>query len=109
MEDSKSLTLLGFAAKAGRLSYGMDAAVKSLKSGKARLVISASDISPKSRKEAAFFADKNNTPFSALERLDIKTVSDAVGRRCGILTINDSGFADAFLKAYTRGGNANDE
>ncbi|MGN0494120.1 MAG: L7Ae/L30e/S12e/Gadd45 family ribosomal protein [Acutalibacteraceae bacterium] len=109
MSDSKALTLLGFAAKAGRLSYGMDAAVNSLKSGKARLAVAAGDVSPKCRKEAAFYAEKNNTPFLALERLDIKTVSDAVGRRCGILSINDSGFADAFLKAYTRGGNANDE
>ena len=47
--------------------------------------------------------------FLRLEGLNIKTLSDAVGRRCGILSINDSGFADAFLKAYTRGGNANDE
>lgn len=109
MSDSKALTILGFAAKAGRLSYGMDSAVNSLKAGKARLALAAKDISQKSRKEAGFFAGKNNTPFLVLERLDIKTVSDAVGRRCGILTVNDSGFADAFLKAYARGGNANDE
>lgn len=109
MQDSKALALLGFAAKAGRLSYGMDAALKSLKSGKARLVTAANDISQKSRKEAAFFAEKGSVRFLTLERLDTKTVSDAVGRRCGILSINDSGFADAFLKAYTRGGNANDE
>ena len=44
-----------------------------------------------------------------LEGVDISAVSDAVGRRCGILTINDSGFADAFLKAYVEGGKANDE
>ena len=36
-------------------------------------------------------------------------VSDAVGRRCGILSVNDSGFAGALLKAYVEGGNANDE
>lgn len=109
MQDSKALALLGFAAKAGRLSYGMDAALKSIKGGKAKLVITAGDVSKKSQKEAAFFANKGSAEFLPLERLDIKTLSDAVGRRCGILTINDSGFADAFLKAYTRGGNANDE
>lgn len=109
MQNSKVTALLGFAAKAGKLSYGMDAAQKTLKSGKARLVTAACDVSPKSRKEVAFFANKGSVDFLTLEGLDIKTLSDAVGRRCGILTINDSGFADAILKAYTRGGNANDE
>ena len=109
MQNSKVTALLGFAAKAGKLSYGMDAAQKTVKSGKARLVTAACDVSPKSRKEAAFFANKGSVDFLTLEGLDIKTLSDAGGRRCGILTINDSGFADAILKAYTRGGNANDE
>ena len=109
MQNSKVTALLGFAAKAGKLSYGMDAAQKTVKSGKARLVTAACDVSPKSRKEAAFFANKGSVDFLTLEGLDIKTLSDAVGRRCGILTINDSGFANAILKAYTRGGNANDE
>ena len=109
MQNSKVTALLGFAAKAGKLSYGMDAAQKTVKSGKARLVTAACDVSPKSRKEAAFFANKGSVDFLTLEGLDITTLSDAVGRRCGILTINDSGFADAILKAYTRGGNANDE
>ena len=109
MPDSKALTLLGFAAKAGKLSFGMDAAVKTLKSGKASLTVAAYDVSDKSRKEIAFFAQKYSVKFLVLERLDIKTVSDAVGRRCGIMSVNDSGFAGAFLKAYIEGGNANDE
>ena len=109
MPDSKALTLLGFAAKAGKLSYGMDAAVKTVKSGKAFLAVAAYDVSEKSRKEIAFFALKHSVKFLVLERLDIKTVSDAVGRRCGIMSVNDSGFAGAFLKAYIEGGNANDE
>lgn len=107
--NNKTLTLLGFAAKAGKLSFGMDAAAKSLKSGKAFLAVAAEDISEKSQKETAFFAGKNQVDFLVLKGFDIKTVSDAVGRRCGIVTINDSGFADAFLKAYAEGGNAYDE
>ena len=109
MPDCKALTLLGFAAKAGKLSFGMDVAVKTLKSGKAFLTVAAYDVSDKSRKEIAFFAQKYSVKFLVLERLDIKAVSDAVGRRCGIMSVNDSGFAGAFLKAYIEGGNANDE
>lgn len=98
--DSKKITaLLGFASKAGRLSYGADAALKSVKEKKARLIVIGSDVSDKSRKEAEFFAGKENVRTLVLEELDIAAVSAAVGRRCGILSVNDSGFAAAVLKA----------
>lgn len=106
---NKLLTLLGFAAKSGNLSYGMDKAKESLAKRKAKLAVAACDVSEKSRKEIGFFCKKHNVELKVLEGFDILTVSDAVGRRCGILTINDSGFADAFLKAYVEGGKANDE
>lgn len=106
---NKALTLLGFAAKAGKLSCGMDAAITAVKSGSSGLVAVAEDISEKSKKEVKFFADKNSVRIQILNGVNIETVSAAVGRKCGILSINDSGFADAFLKAYVEGGNANDE
>ena len=106
---NKILTLLGFAAKAGKLSYGMAKAKETLARGKARLAVSAEDVSAKSRKEIGFFCEKHNVKLLVLEGFNIETVSDAVGRRCGILTVNDSGFADAILKAYVEGGKANDE
>lgn len=107
--NNKVLTLLGFASKAGKLCYGMEAAVYSIKSGKSRLVVVASDISVKSKKEVSFFAEKESVKQLILNDFNIKAVSDAVGRKCGIVSIIDSGFADAVLKAYVEGGNANDE
>lgn len=104
--NNKILTLLGFATKAGKLCFGFEAAVTSLKSGKSKLVISACDISEKSRKEIDFFANKANVKHMKLCEIDIKAVSDAVGRKCGIISVNDSGFADA-CAAYDEGGNAN--
>lgn len=106
---NKLLALLGFAAKSGNLSYGMAKARESLAKRKAKLAVSAADVSEKSRKEIGFFCEKHRVKLLVLEGVDISAVSDAVGRRCGILTINDSGFADAFLKAYVEGGKANDE
>lgn len=102
----KRLTLIGFAAKAGRLSYGMNAAVAAILKGNAKLILVAEDISQKSRKELCFQAEKKNTPLRILTGCDIKTVSDAVGRKCGILSVNDSQFADAVLTATETGGNA---
>lgn len=106
---SKLLTLLGFAAKAGALSYGFEATVATIKASKANLVLVAEDISPKSRKEIAFFAGKKDVKNFTLKGIDIKTVSDAVGRKCGIISINDNGFANACEKALIEGGFANDQ
>lgn len=96
---NKILSLLGFAAKAGRLSFGYEAAVSSVKSRKACLVVTAEDISQKSRKEIVFFCGKADIKSFVLEGISIKDVSDAVGRKCGIISVNDSGFADALIKA----------
>ena len=99
--NNKILTLLGFATKAGKLSFGFEAAVTSLKNGKSKLIISACDISQKSKKEIKFHAAKFNVCFLELEGIDIKAVSDAVGRKCGIISVNDSGFAEAMVKDFT--------
>jgi len=96
---NKIISLLGFAAKAGKLAYGFEATVSSLKSKKSALIVIAEDISLKSRKEAVFFADKVNVQHIILEGATIKDISDAVGRKCGIISVNDKGFADALQKA----------
>ena len=93
--NSKILTLLGFAAKAGCLSFGMDATVQSIKSRKARLIVVAADVSSKSLKEVKFFAEK--TPVKEIEA-DKQTLSHAVGKQCGILSVNDEGFKNSILK-----------
>ena len=106
--NNKILTLLGFAAKSGNLSYGFEATITSLKRGKSQLIVVASDISPKSIKEIAFFAEKFGVKHIILESIDIKAVSDAVGRKCGIISVNDKGFANSCVNAIL-GGNANDK
>ena len=98
---NKILTLLGFASKAGKLSYGMDAAADAIKRGKSKLAVLSSEVSAKSQKEIRFHSEKNNIRVIVLENCDIKTLSDAVGRKCGILSVNDSSFADGILKAVS--------
>ena len=97
MKD-KILNLLGFASKAGKLSFGFEATVGAIKSGKAKLVLIACDISPKSRKETVYFADKFGVCHIELEDIDIETLSAAVGKKCGILSVYDQGFAEGILK-----------
>lgn len=96
--NNKILTLLGFCSKAGKMSCGMDMTVEALKRGKASLVIAASDVSTKSLKEITFNADKSKVKVLVLE-CDMQTLSHAIGRKCGILSVNDKGFAEAMVDA----------
>jgi ribosomal protein L7Ae-like RNA K-turn-binding protein len=102
--NSKIIALLGFASKAGKLSYGMNDAKISLEKGKAKLVIVASDVSQKSLKEIKFFCSNKDVSVITLNDISIEAVSNAVGRKCGIISVNDDGFSNAI-----RGGYANDQ
>ncbi len=107
--SDKILTLLGFAAKAGKLSYGFDSVKTALSQKKSKLVLTANDVSPKSQKEVMFFSDKFKTAAMVLNEYDMETVSHAVGRKCGIISVNDSSFADGVLSAINVGRNLNDK
>ena len=109
--NDKLLTLLGFAAKAGKLSYGAKAATDAAATKKARVVIICNDISEKSRKEMMFQCGRSGVRAIVLDDYDKETVSGAVGRSCGILSVNDSLFSEQLIKLVSvhLGGNANDE
>ncbi len=105
--NNKALTLLGFASKAGKLQFGMAKARESIKNNKSRLIVYACDLSAKSQKEIVFFAHNKNINSSVLENVTAQELSSAVGRKCGIISVDDNGFAGAIFK--TLGGYANDQ
>lgn len=105
---NKVLTLLGFASKAGKLSYGFDAVRTSLSQKKSKLLLLANDISQKSKKEILFFGNKYNVRVIDLEQIDMQTLSHAVGRKCGIISVNDESFTSGLLAAINAGRNLND-
>lgn len=92
---AKVLTLLGFAAKSGNLSYGFSASKEAISRKKSRLILIASDISEKSKKEIIFTANQSNISFLTLDDTDIFELSNAVGHKCGIISVNENGFAKA--------------
>ena len=99
--NNKVLTLLGFASKSGNLRFGFDSVKNSLKENKAKLIVIASDISPKSEKEITFFAQKSAVEVIRLSA-SIETLSHATGRKGGILAVTDQGLGTAI-----KGGIAN--
>ena len=115
---NKILALLGFASKAGKLSFGMDSSVEAAKKGKSSLLVTAYDVSQKSLKEINFHAVKNNVRVITLDDCNIEALSRAVGKKCGILSVNDSSFRDGIIGEINKkdcltdtsiqGGNANE-
>ena len=104
----KSLNLLQFAAKAGRLSYGTHATEWAISSGKAKLCIAANDISAKSVKELKFKASKKGITAMVLEGVSTEALSAALGKRCGIVAVNDESFSKAIIDKLESGGTAHD-
>ena len=98
--NNKTLALLGFAAKARKLSFGTHATMYAIASKKARLVCAAEDISAKSVKELKFKANISNIPVIILKGISIERISKTVGKSCGILAVIDDGFANALLEQH---------
>lgn len=107
--NDKLLNLLGLAAKAGKLSYGFDAVRAALSQKKSKLVLIANDVSQKSRKEVLLFSEKFKTKATVLEDHGMDAVSHSVGRKCGILSVNDDSFSDGLLSVINAGRNLNDK
>ena len=61
-------------------------------------ILNANDLSDKSLKEIKYFTDKFGVVHTPLDDTDMKTLSDAVGRKCGIVSVNEKGFAESILK-----------
>ena len=106
--NDKILTLLGFASKAAKLSFGFDAVKTALTQSKSKLVLIANDVSPKSKKEVLFFSEKFKSKALVLANYDMETLSHAVGRKCGIVSVNDASFAEGLLSAINVRRNLND-
>ncbi len=107
--NDKILTLLGFASKAGKLSYGFDAVKTALMQSKSKLVLIANDTSAKTRKEITFFSGKFKTQVLDLDAYNMETLSHAVGRKCAVVSVNDNSFADGLISAINVGRNLNDK
>ena len=107
MPENKALTLLGFASKAGKLDFGMSKAVEDIKKNKSKLIVTACDVSEKSKKEILFFAHNKSIKVVNFCNVTIEELSIAVGKKCGIISVNENGFADSIFNIL--GGYANDK
>lgn len=86
------LSRLGIARKAGKLSLGTEVVKTALQKNISKLVLVSYEISSKTEKELRF---KSNGISVMRIPYTIFNISNAVGVKAGIVSVNDNGFAEA--------------
>ena len=103
MSNNKYMSMLGMARRAGKLSMGHDTAMKSIRSGKAKLLLFAGDI----------MAHYNNYHISSFDTASQKycpgiiciklnetvdMIHCALGYKAGVITVNDNNFSNRIIQ-----------
>ena len=97
MGQSKALSLIGLATKAGRTVSGEFCTEKEVKSGRASLVIVADDASDNTKKKFKNMCDYYHVPICFYKDKD--TLGHAMGKQFrASLAILDEGFAKGIRK-----------
>lgn len=89
----KLLQAITLAKRAGKLIMGFDVVKSSLQKGEAFLLITASDISEKTDKEARFLSEQFECPRIAVP-YTLDALWYAVGKRVGVMSVTDEGLAN---------------
>lgn len=99
--ENKIFGLLGLAARAGKVSYGMDAVIEGIEKHKIKLVIIAEDTSIKTKQKIIDVCSKNNVLYYSLG--NIFENSKAIGKvNKAIIGIQDENFAKAIISKLKR-------
>lgn len=96
-KTSDILGLLTICRRAGKLVLGMDEVKSACRAGKAKGVIVADDLSPKSFKEAAFVCEECGVPIYQ-GGVNMEQIGESLGKVFGVMAIADSGFMKAAAK-----------
>ena len=92
MNKSKMLTMLGFAAKAGKIVSGEMGVRASVQKNKAKLLLVATDAADSTIKEFSLLAENNAVP--CISGLSMQEMGMAIGKsNRSILVVLDEGFA----------------
>lgn len=100
---NKQLSALGLARRAGRLRWGYETAVQSMSEGTCKLVLTASDLSDKTKKNVRFEAGRYGVP-EIETAFTMAEISAAIGKTTGVVAICDDGFAEKLKRELTAAG-----
>ena len=91
MKD-RLISTLTFCKRLGKLVLGFDLVKNAMQLGEAKAVLLASDLSPKTQKEASYLCQMFQIPLYQTE-LTMDEIWYLVKKRAGILAVTDEGFA----------------
>ncbi len=90
-------SILSVCRRAGKLVGGTDEVKNAIRKKEARLVITACDLSEKSRAGIEFECRRGGVRCITAPE-SVYGIAAAVGKPYGVLAVKDKGFADAILK-----------
>lgn len=90
---NKLLSFLGLARRAGKLAMGNDPVLESIQKKEAKLLLAAGDLSPRTLRGIETAAQAGNVRLIQTG-ISMDELGFAIGKRVGILSVNDAGFAD---------------
>ena len=106
MNPDRALSMVGIAARAGSIASGEFSTEKALKSGKAYLVIVASDASQNTKKHFTDMCSYRNITY--IEYADKKQLGNCIGKEHrASLAVTDENLAGAIIKKFTETGQLN--
>lgn len=108
MLKNKTLSMLGLARRAGKLSMGHDMAEKSIKAHRAKLVLLCSDASKRlvSEFERTLENFGLDVPLVVAD-ITMDEIHFAVGYKAGVMTVDDVNFSDKIIRLIEQEENAN--
>ena len=91
--NDRLLSFLGLCRRAKKLVIGADITVESAKNGNSELILYARDFSKNSLKHVLEAAENYGVEALEIDRSK-EELSFALGKLCGVLSVEDKGFAD---------------
>lgn len=102
--NDQLLSFLGIARRANALTLGFDPSVEAMGGGKVCLLLLAADLSSRTLRNITAAAQKNHVQTIVLENVSMDRIGAAIGKRTGIVAVNDEGFSNKLktLCGYSR-------
>lgn len=95
--NPRFLSTLGLCMRAGKLNFGFETVKAAVMNGSVYLLMTASDLSPKTAKETAFVAEKYAVALLSLP-VTMDELRSAMGKKTGVLAVTDEGFAKRLME-----------
>ena len=96
--------LLGLCRRANKIAIGHDAAITSIKQGKSFLALTCQNASDRLKKEIADECSFNNRNIKYVDAtFTMSELGLAIGKKAGVISIDDEGFANKLYSIVTGG------